>query len=186
MYICVPDGRLALHGGEAGSKKETCRTHLKRGKKHGTNSAKARHQHGPGATEGTGKVRRPASLHCIPLLIIVKSLEAMKYLRFLRTTEFQLLTLTVFGGSRAPLPRSLFFPPSYLIFLIKLYYPLDLLYWGSGVLEPTLGGATYLPFGVSCKISDFRLPLEILAIQFFLWFRWKDGRGPWSGSPQRE
>jgi len=87
VYICVPDGRLALHGGEAGSKKETCRTHLKRGKKHGTNSAKARHQHGPGATEGTGKVRRPASLHCIPLLIIVKSLEAMKYLRFLRTTE---------------------------------------------------------------------------------------------------
>ena len=68
MYICVPDGRLSLHGGEAGSKKETCRTHLKRGKKHGTNSAKARHQHGPGATEGTGKVRRPASLHCIPLL----------------------------------------------------------------------------------------------------------------------
>ena len=68
VYICVPDGRLALHGGEAGSKKETCRTHLKRGKKHGTNSAKARHQHGPGATEGTGKVRRPASLHCIPLL----------------------------------------------------------------------------------------------------------------------
>ena len=65
--ICVPDGRLSLHGGEAGSKKETCRTHLKRGKKHGTNSAKARHQHGPGATEGTGKVRRPASLHCIPL-----------------------------------------------------------------------------------------------------------------------
>ena len=69
VYICVPDGRLALHGGEAGSKKETCRTHLKRGKKHGTNSAKARHQHGPGATEGTGKVRRPASLHCIPLLL---------------------------------------------------------------------------------------------------------------------
>ena len=68
VYICVPDGRLSLHGGEAGSKKETCRTHLKRGKKHGTNSAKARHQHGPGATEGTGKVRRPASLHCIPLL----------------------------------------------------------------------------------------------------------------------
>jgi len=28
VYICVPDGRLALHGGEAGSKKETCRTHL--------------------------------------------------------------------------------------------------------------------------------------------------------------
>ena len=72
MYICVPDGRLALHGGEAGSKKETCRTHLKRGKKHGTNSAKARHQHGPGATEGTGKVRRPASLHCIPLLNLTR------------------------------------------------------------------------------------------------------------------
>ena len=87
MYICVPDGRLALHGGEAGSKKETCRTHLKRGKKHGTNSAKAHHQHGPGATEGTGKVRRPASLPVAPLYSFVKSLEAMKYLRFLRTTE---------------------------------------------------------------------------------------------------
>ena len=26
---------------------------------------------------------------------------------------------------------------------IKLYYPLDLLYWGSGVLEPTLGGEDF-------------------------------------------
>ena len=107
--ICVPDGRLSLHGGEAGSKKETCRTHLKRGKKHGTNAAKARHQHGPGATEGTGKVRRPASLHCIPLLNLRTTAVS-------RTTEFQLSTDTVFGGSRAPLPRSLFFFPSYLIF----------------------------------------------------------------------
>ena len=70
--------------GEAGSKKETCRTHLKRGKKHGTNSAKARHQHGPGATEGTGKVRRPASLHCIPLLNL-RSLRLLS--EYLRTTE---------------------------------------------------------------------------------------------------
>ena len=76
MYICVPDGRLALHGGEAGSKKETCRTHLKRGKKHGTNSAKARHQHGPGATEGTGKVKA-----CIaPLYSFVKSQNYSVYL----------------------------------------------------------------------------------------------------------
>ena len=88
--ICVPDGRLALHGGEAGSKKETCRTHLKRGKKHGTNSAKARHQHGPGATEGTGKVRRPASLHCIPLLISERP----------RGVEIDPQMDTVFGGLR--------------------------------------------------------------------------------------
>ena len=68
VLFVVMCGLTSNGGTGGGSKKETCRTHLKRGKKHGTNSAKARHQHGPGATEGTGKVRRPASLHCIPLL----------------------------------------------------------------------------------------------------------------------
>ena len=114
MYICVPDGRLALHGGEAGSKKETCRAHLKRGKKHGTNSAKARHQHGPGATEGTGKVRRPASSIVFLVLNLTRS----------QTTVFS-FRRTLFLGSRElrSLPHSLYLSSS-----IKTITILDLFY----------------------------------------------------------